>query len=311
MDDKDPEIALENLVALVTHEERPYEEVSEQIEDKAYELCDRGNIAVAVDKLGKLTVFFESIGEKNDELCRDLADVYLLVGQIHQFAGLFSESIQWFTNASIVDDRYAAPIHSMAVSYTHLQQFDVAIKCYQQELTLAQGNYYTYLLLADLFEREHRVEEVEQCLQKLLERDPGNIQGLHSLIRHYEQRDQSIDTTLLVRRLLGVNRKLSRVEVVIKSYYLCRSGRMAEVIDNIDIWIGSAETATITDLIKAHVCNEMRQYKKCRKILQSFKELNHGRVEIMTAKLQEFRTLFGDAAADALAKILLLSASKI
>jgi len=310
VDEKEPETSIRILVALVINAERPYEEVAEQIEDKAYELCDGGKIAVAVEVLSQLTSFFELIREKNDEQCRDLADVYLLVGQIHQFAGLFEESIQWFSKSAIVDDRYASPFHNMAVSYTHLKQFDSAIRCYEQELTLALGNYYTYLLLADLYKRENRTDDVEHCLQRLLERDPANIQGLHSLIRHYEERDQSIDTALLVRRLVGVNRKLSRVEVIIKSYYLCRSGRLAEVLDNIDVWTGSADAVTITDLIKAHVCNELRQYKKCRQILQSFKERNHGRVDIMTAKLQEFKTLFGEDAANALSKILLLPSSK-
>lgn len=308
--ESDPATSLKNLIALVAHAERPYENVAEQIEDKAYELCELGNLPIVVEELTHLTTFYESLSDKNDEQCRDLADVYLLVGQIHQYAGFFTESIGWFTKSSIVDDRYDASYHSMGLSYVQLHQIENAIKCYEQELQVAEGNYYTYLLLASLYEQEQRPDKVEECLKTLLERDSANIQALHSLIVHYEKSNQEIDTSLLVRRLLGVNRKLSRVEVMIKSFYLCREGHLAEVLKGIDTWNSGTDTVTITDLIKAHVCNEMRQFKKCRQVLQAFKVRNHARVDIMMGKLLEFKTIFGETAAENLRKMLLIPASK-
>ena len=308
----DPKSVLTNLVELVIREERSYEDYAEQIEDKAFELCESGEITGAVEKLTAITCFFESLHDKNDEQCRDLADVYLLLGQIHQFAGLYNDSIPWFSKAAIVDDRYAAPFHSMAVSYVQLEQSENAIRCFEQELVLSPGNYYTYLLLADIYQKENRGMQVEDCLKRLLERNPENIQGLHSLIKHYERSDQTIDTSLLVRRLMGINRQLSRVEVVIKAYYFCREKRYTEVLDFIDSWTGgSGEAVTITDLIKAHTYREMRQYKKSTQILQKFRIRNHGRYDIMLVKLQEFEVMFGSCAGNALRRRLFLSSTKI
>lgn len=310
VDTVDPAVALKNLVSLVANEERPYEEVAEQIEDRSYELCDGGCLDQVIEQLNRCTCYFESLGDKNDEQCRDLSDLYLLIGQVHQFTELFAESIMWFNKAAIVDDRYATPFHSMALSYMQLHKTDSAIKCFEQELELSPGNYYTYLLLADLYEQEGLPQEVEECLKELMERDPTNLQGLHSLIKHYEKSDTAINTTLLIRRLTKVKKKLSRVEVVLKSYYLCRERRHEEVLACIDNWNSGGGVVTITDLIKAHVCNELRQFNKSHKSIQTFKIRNHGRMDIMLGKLKEFKELFGEAAAEGLQKMLLFSPSK-
>jgi tetratricopeptide (TPR) repeat protein len=306
----DPGASLKRICDLVAAGERPYEDFAEQIEDRAYELCEAGNLDQVVAELNRITFFFESLTDKNDEQCRDLADVYLLIGQIYQFSGCFIESIQWFVRSAVVDDRYAAPYHNMAASYSQLQQFDNAIKCFEQELMLAPGNYYSYLLLADLYKKEKCLKEVETCLKHLLERDVENIQGLHALIRHYEQTDQSIDTKLLVRRLMGINKQFSRIEVIIRSYYLCRDKKYTEALDFIEKWNQYGNVTTIIDLIKAHAYNELRQCKKRRQTLVAFKMQNHCREDLMLNKLKEFRTLFGDDIADHLQKLLLISPPK-
>lgn len=301
---------LDHLCGLVAGAERPYEDVAEQIEDRAYELCENGSIDLVLQKLKRLTSFFEGLDDKNDEHCRDLADVYLLTGQIYQYAGLFTESIPWFSRSAVVDDRYPAPFHSLAESYSQLREYDNAIKSLEQEIMLAPGNYYSYLLLADLYEREDRTGEVEKSLKRLLERDPENIQGLHRLIRHYEETDDTIDTTLLIRRLMKISKRFNRMEAVIRSFYLCRVEKYIEAIEFLDNWKNGANVVTITHLVKAHVYSETRQYSRRRQILNDFKVQNHAREDVMRSKLHEFGTVFGDTAAERIEKLLLFSPEK-
>jgi tetratricopeptide (TPR) repeat protein len=306
-EENNPLQALTGLCALVASGERPYEDVAEQIEDKAYELCEAGRLDLVVEQLCGVADFFEKFTGKNDEQCRDLADVYLLIGQIHQFAGQFFESIAWFTRAAIVDDRYPAPFHSLATSYRHLHEYDSAIKSLEHEIKLAPGNYYSYLLLADIYEEEDRSDDAERCLKRLLERDHENLQGLHRLIRYYEHSDAAISTSLLKRRLMGVNKEFNRIEAVIRAYYFCREGKFAEAIEFIDNWNKRSNGVTIMLLVKAYVFSEMRLYARRRKALAEFKMQNHGRSEVMMTKLREFASVFGDGAAEALHRQLMLS----
>ncbi len=298
---------LRRLCDVVTGYERPYEDVAEQIEDRAYEICESGDPKPALEQLSKVAYFFEHMGDKNEEQSRDLADVYLLIGQIYQFAGQFVESILWFLRSTVVDDRYPAPFHSLATSYTQLEEYENAVKSLEQEIALAPGNYYSYLLLADLYQRSDRKSDIEACLKRLLERDPENIQGLHRLIRFYSETDPGINTSLLQRRILGVGRVLNRIEAVIRCYYLCREKRFDEAIDFLDKWHQGTDGITITFLVKAHVFGERRQYARRRKMLAEFKMRNHGREEVMLAKLREFASVFGTEVSYTLQKLLFLS----
>lgn len=304
---QDPHQSLMHLCDLVVTLERPYEDVAEQIEDKAYELCESGKIAIALHELSRVVTFFEQLEAKNEEHCRDLADVYLLIGQIYQFASQFAESISWFSKAAIVDDRYPAPFHSLATSYNQMHEYNNAVKSLEQEIYLAPGNYYSYLLLVDIYEQEGRLDDVEKCLKRLLERDPENIQGLHRLIRYYEQSSQSIDTTLLMRRLMMVSKAFNRIEAVIRAYYLCKEEKFQEVLEFLDSWQREAHEVTIMYLVKAHVFSHQRLYAKRRQVLRQFKEHNHGREVVMRSKLHEFALVFGMDAASHLTALLLFS----
>ncbi|MBN1306675.1 MAG: tetratricopeptide repeat protein [Chitinispirillaceae bacterium] len=297
---------LSRLCDIVVGSKQPYEDVAEQIEDRAYELCEAGDLDNIVLQLGRLADFFEHFIDKNEEQCRDLADVYLLIGQIHQYAGRFAESVSWFVRSAVVDDRYDAPFHSMAASYSQLHEYDNAIKSLEQEIVLAPGNYYSYLLLADLYESEGRDDDAEKCLKRLLERDPENIQGLHRIIRHYELTAPSIDTTLMQRRLLGVNKQFNRTEAVIRCYYLCREGRHDDVIDFLEKRRREADGGMVASLIKAYVYGEMHQYSRRRQVLVEFKLQHHARSEAISAKLKEFGAVFGDRASASLQRQLLL-----
>ena len=126
------------------------------------------------DKI-KVGRFFELMENKNEENCRDLADVYLLIGQIYQYNNSPQESVSWLSKAVVVDDRYDVPYHSLAISCLNMGQTERAIRSLEQEIAVAPGNYYSYLLLADIFEKEGRPVDVEDTLKKLLARDPENI----------------------------------------------------------------------------------------------------------------------------------------
>lgn len=304
---QDPHQSLIHLCDLVVALERPYEDLAELIEDKVFELCEPGKIALALQELSRVVAFFEQLEEKNEEHCRDLADVYLLIGQIYQFASQFAESIPWFSKAAIVDDRYPAPFHSLATSYTQMHEYSNAVKSLEQEISLAPGNYYSYLLLVDIYERDGRCDDVEQCLKRLLERDPENIQGLHRLIRYYEQSSQSIDTSLLERRLMQAHKTFNRMEAVIRAYYLCKEEKFKEVLEFLDTWQRDAREVTIIYLVQAHVFSHQRLYAKRRQVLRQFKEHNHGREVVMRSKLHEFALVFGGDAASNLTSLLLFS----
>ncbi|HEX3020617.1 MAG TPA: hypothetical protein VHP36_09950 [Chitinispirillaceae bacterium] len=281
---------LSELCKMVTSCAYSYEDLAEKIEDKAYEECEQGKAQNALKKLIKITVFFEKLKFKNEEIARDLADVYLLIGQIHQYSGNLEESISWFSKAIVVDDRYSVPYHSCAVSNLKLGRNADAIRCLEQEIFLSPGNYYSYILLSDIYKDQQMQNMVENTLKRLLERDPNNIQGLHRLIRYYEQSDPTVEVQLLRRRLLGSKSQFNHVEMMIRCYHLCREKRYKDVLEFIDSW--SAEV-TIIYLIRAHVFAEMRQFTRKRLELAEFIKRNHGKEEIMMAKLQEFGLIFG------------------
>lgn len=297
VESKDVLVSLTKLCDLVVLCERSYEDMASAIEMNAYELCNSGNNDQAIEQLGRIAYMFEHMVDKNEEQCRDLADIYLLIGQIHQFAGHYVDSIVWFSRSAIADDRYPEPFHSLADSFSRLREYDDAIRSLEQEIALAPGNYYSYLLLADLYEKEGRPEDVEYYLKQLLDRDPDNIQGLHSLIRHYRRSGKDIDTTLIRRRLMGVVKPYSRSEAIIRSWYMCVDGRHAEALDFIEPWHTQAGGSTVTCLVKAYLFHKLRRTGGCRKMLEEFCSRNRNNTEAMAGALREFTVLFDNAAA--------------
>lgn len=284
---------LSELVKSVTSCSCAYEDVAEQIEDRAYEECEKGRLEQALKKLTRISDFFENLKNKNEEIIRDLADVYTLVGQMHQYTDYLEESIDWFAKAIIVDDQYPVPYHSCAISNLKLGRSQDAIRCLEQEIILAPGNYYSYLMLSDIYKQQNMGKQVESTLKKLLQRDPNNIQGLHRLIQYYEEMAPAADVELLRRHLLNSKCQFNRIEAIIRSYHLICEKRYQEVIEFIDNWHRSATEVTVVHLIKAHVFGVLRHYTQKRLELAKFKERNHGREEIMLPKLHEFGLIFG------------------
>ena len=273
-----------------------YGDAAEQIEDLAYFECSNGDTQHAISELERLSNFFEGFQNKTGEIISDLAQIYLLMGQICQYGAIFDKSINWINKSIVVDDQNPVAYHSLALSYQSIGDTAAASKSLEREITVAPGNYYTYLLLADIYEKNRKYCEFERVLKRLLERDPENIQGLHKLICFYEHRSSGLDVEFLRRRLLSRTLNLNRIEAVIRAYHLCRLNNYREAIAFLDNFSSAAPDVSIVHLANAHIYGQTHQYSRKRFELSLFKKKNHGREEIMSMKLNEFASIFGKEA---------------
>jgi tetratricopeptide (TPR) repeat protein len=276
----------------------PYDDVAELIEDAAYYEYEQGGLEHAVKLLSGLAHFFEGLRNKNEEVSDDLAQIYLLIGQICLYAGKYEESITWINNSIVVDDMYPVSYHTLALAFRSIGDESMAIKSLEQEIRVAPGNYYTYLLLADLYEKSGDFALFEDVLRRLLERAPDNVQGLHKLIRHCESGGGGADVELLRRRLLSNDNELSRIEAVIRAYHLMRAGREREAMEFLESWSEEAPDVSINHLANAHICGQMRLHAKKRRELSLFRMKNRAREDVMDIKIAEFASVFGEEAAE-------------
>jgi tetratricopeptide (TPR) repeat protein len=283
----------------------PYDDVAEQIEDAAYFEYEQGGLDHAVGLLTGLAHFFEGLCNKNEEVSRDLAQVYLLIGQIYLYAGNFEESITWLNNSIVVDDMYPVSYHSLALAFRNIGDESMSIKSLEQEIRVAPGNYYTYLLLADIYEAGGDFARFEDVLRRLLERAPNNVQGLHRFIRYCECGASGVaDVDLLRRRLLDNDTGLSRIEAVIRAYHLMRAGREKEATEFLESWSEGAPDVSLNHLANAHIYGRMGMHAKKRRELSLFRMKNRAREEAMEIKVSEFASVFGDDAAENIRKSL-------
>jgi tetratricopeptide (TPR) repeat protein len=284
-----------------------YEDVAEFMENRAYAMCIEGKCDSAVKKLQTMAEFFEAMTDKNEENCRDLADIYILIGELNQYVNNYKESIEWFRKASVVFDRYAVPYHNLATSFIALGDIPGAIKSLEQEISLEPGNYFSRLRLADLYEQQGDSEKEEECLKQLLSRNPENVQALHKLIMHYKEQRPRVDVELLRKRLIGIKKGFNEIEMVIKTYHLCQDELLGEALDFLDARIDENPAMTVLHLLKAFVFGEMHQFGRKKKELTEFKQQCHGKTEYMKNKLEEFEHIFGKQAVVRLGKILAIS----
>lgn len=298
---------LAELGGLVVEYVVPFEDIAEYIENKAYAACMNGMFSGALAELSKLAEFFEKMSDKNEENCRDLADIYILIGEMNQYVNQFKESIPWFKKAAVVFDRYALPYHDLAASYMELKDTANAIRSLEQEVSLEPGNYFSILQLIDLYEILGQFEKVEEWLKNILERNPDNIKALHRLITFYEEKHPDVDVALLRRRLLAINRVFNEFETVIRAYHLCRENRFTEAMDFLNVMMLEAPTVTMFHLLKAFVFGEMHQFAKKRVELSEFKKNCYGKVIFMENKLEEFEHVFGKKAVARLGKTFTIS----
>jgi Tfp pilus assembly protein PilF len=211
---------------------------------------------------------------------------------------MFEESIEWIKKSIVVDDMYPVSYHSLAVSFQSIGDESLAIKSLEQEITVAPGNYYTYLLLADLYEKNGSFDKFEHVIRRLLDRDPNNIQGIHKLIRFCER--SQADVELLRRKLLSRTEGLNRIEAVIRAYHLLQTGQSEEAINFLADKSVASPDISITHLANAHIYGQTHQYSKQHQELSQFKRKNHGREDVIKIKLGEFASVFGNEAAQRL-----------
>jgi len=285
--------SLKKLCEMVSNYSYSYDDLSELIEDKGYEECTQGKSVAVIDELARLTLFFERMEKKNEENIKDLVDIYVLTGEFCQYAERFKDSIAWFKKAIAVDGVSGVPFHSAATSYMYLGETEKAVQCLELEIGVEPGNYYTYLMLTDLYEKQEKYEQVEETLRNLLARDSDNIQALHRLICFYEKLNPRLDLELLRRRLIHANREFVKLDLIIWTYHMLREERNDEALK----FLGERETESpgisLIPLLKAHIYGRMRQYVNKRGELTKFVRLNHGRREFMKTKLDEFEKVFG------------------
>jgi tetratricopeptide (TPR) repeat protein len=282
------------LSQLVSNGKVPWEDVAEQVEDHSYLLCENNNLPLAVELLTRITVFFETLENKSEENSRDLADVYLLIGQLYQFKSMYEESIIWFRKAVVVDDQYTVSYHNIALSYIKLGEIEGAIRSLVQEVIFSPGNYYSYLILADLYENSQRFSEAELVLKQLLERDPDNIQGLHRLVRYYKVSNPQADIHLLVRRLLNVKKQFTTIEALIRVFYLCSMGKFAEAHSFQRSWEMNSPREPAIHLANAYIFEKTGNIPQMKQEIGQFKNLFLKRgPEAMRLKIKEFQSIMG------------------
>ncbi|MDD5672976.1 MAG: tetratricopeptide repeat protein [Chitinivibrionales bacterium] len=298
---------LTKLCGLVSALKEPYDDLAELIENRAYAGCEHGDFVKVVGVLKDLASVFEVLENKSEENSRNLADVYILIGEICQYCDSFIESIAWFKKAAIVDDHYALPFHHAAVSYSKIGDSANAIKYFEQEIALMPGNYYSYLLLANLYEKREEFDNVEDALKRLLQRDPENIQALHLLVMLYHRIYPEADCILLQKRLTTVNKKLSEMELIIWVFHQCALGNVQSALDYLVAKEADSPELAIANLLKAHLFTLDKNYARRRRELAFFKSKNQGKTEIIRNKLAEFNSVFGDRATKTLEKLLVLS----
>jgi len=299
--------SLKKLCKLVVDYSYPYEDLAELIEDKGYEECVEGNGKEVIEELAQLSTFFEEMENKNEENSRDLADIYLLIGDFCQVSEHFTESIDWFKKAIVVDDAYDVPYHSLAMSYLSLGETEKAVKSLEQEIAVSPGNYYTYLFLAELYEKQERYELVEEVLRNLLARDSDNIQALHLLITHYKKRNPNLDVELLRRRLIHADKELVKLDLIIWTFHMCEEKRYEDALNFLSERECESPSISIIHLLKAHIFGSMGQYVKKRNELKQFRKLNHSREEFMRNTFDEFAKIFGETARAQLQKKLAMT----
>lgn len=286
-------ISLKNGCDSVVECRIPYEDAAEMIEIKAYELCENGKTDEAIEQLNRIAVFFENLENKSEEHSRDLADVYLLIGQMLQYAGRYDDSIGWFSKSVIVDDQYATPYHNLAISYDKTGKVDSAIRCLKQELLLSPGNYYSYLILAEIYKRKRKYDKYVECLHQLLERDPDNLQGLFRLIRYYETKKTGADISLLCRKVLAIRKKFSTTEWMIRVYTFCSLKKHTSALNTADEWERDDPRTSLVNLAKAYAYGAAKKVKERGYEIDIFVKKNNGDIDKMNKKLDDFGGVFG------------------
>jgi tetratricopeptide (TPR) repeat protein len=297
---KPEKASLQHLCDSVLNCTVDYSDIAVHIENKAYEEWKGGRVTLAIEQLKRITRFLERPANKNEQATKDLADVYFLIGQLCQYSGLYSESIDWLSKSVFIDDGKSLSYHSIAESYIKTGNIHQAARSFERELSLDEGNYFTYLELAGIYDRDNKPEKAEECLRKLLVRDPDNMQGMHQLIRHYEKNNPSINVNLLIRRLLNIDKKFSWTEAAIRAYYLFKKNKNTDALEFLSSWELNNHPSPVLHCAKAHIYAKLKNARLRKNEIARFRELCKERQDVIAGYIDEFRNIFGNGAAEKL-----------
>jgi tetratricopeptide (TPR) repeat protein len=279
-------------------------DIREPLENSTFEMCSNNNCAEALQTIERLVDYYESMSNRSIADDKNLASVLLIIGEINQYNGNYAESIPCFDKAIAYDHKNTALYHFRAESYLQINDIHMAIESFRQEIALEPGNYFSILRLADLYKQLNDIGKEEECLDRILERNPDNIIALHRLIRLYEEYHPEVDVELLRRRLLAVHRDYNEIEMVIRTYHLCRENKLADALAFVNEQLEQTPAITMLYLLNAHICGLTRSIADKRSALLEFKKSCNNKVPFMDNKLEEFAYVFGGKPMLRLTKIL-------
>lgn len=286
----------------ITLEEKSYDEVADQLEDMAYSSCIEGKGEDVLSDLNGLTRYYQRRKSLDIESIRDLADIFLLAGEVSAFNGDETESIELFRKATFADENYDRAQHSLAMSYLSIEDLKSATLCLERELFLSPGNYFSYLILADIYEQLGEHKNVEAILKKLLDRDTNNIRALHKLINHYEIVQPELNVQLLRSRIINSEPDIIKKDLIIWVYHMLIIDLPEDAVEFLEILEEEYPGISLINLLKAYIFGFLRQFSRKRRELEEFKRLNYGRSEFMRTKIDEFEKVFGKEEADKIRK---------
>jgi len=302
-----PTAEMNQLVRLVKTMRVALVDVFEAIEEQAYMLCEAGEFEYVAETLANVAAFYESFEYKNEEIVRDLVDLYILIGEIFQFHQEYQVSLIWFHKASVIDDRNPASYHAMAISHEHMRNVPAMIKCLQYEVCIAPGNYHSYLLLSQKQLLVGDLDGAENTLKLLLERNPDNIDALHQLICVYELQPETVDCRFLRKRIIGRQSPQTLHEKLILSYHLCCMQQFERALHMMQLHSMQYPEHCIVSLVIAHIYGEAGYSGKKRETLALFRKHTIHRPVMAKSAIEEFEQIFGTAARENLLKRLHLS----
>lgn len=295
-------LRFKNTCKTISNNDKTYEEISDLLEDYAYSACIEGNGKNVLDELNRLSRYYQRRKSLDVESIRDLADIFLLAGEVSAFLGDETESIELFRKAAFTDENYDRAQHSLAMAYSQIGDVKSATICLEREIFVSPGNYFSYLILADMYEKLKENKNVETILKKLLDRDTDNIRALHKLIMHYEKVDPKLNIQLLRSRIINSSPELIKHDLLIWVYHMLKNELANEAVEMLVILENEYPGISLINLLKAHVFGSLKLFSKKRRELEEFKRQNYGRSEFMKNKIDEFEKIFGKIEADKIRK---------
>ncbi len=276
-----------------------FDSVRDKIETLSHQECEESGIDGTLQSLNALALSYESMIEKNEEVIRDLAEIYILIGDLHQEHGSIEDSVAWYQKAIVVDDGCCAAYQGLATSLVKLGEIHRAIRCLEQEIQLAPGNLSSYLVLSDLYDSVGESIKMEQMLEELLRHNPQSVQALHRLIRHHSENNPEVNVSFLRRRLTSIVPATGAVELGIWAHHMCMELRSSEALKAV-IKRHKEHPDPFLSLLVAHLLWVAGKHDEMMNELRVFCERNSPGGNAARRAFREFTQIFGEVRAEAL-----------